>query len=106
MTTVPLAQARQQLSGLLDRIQAGEYVVISRHGKPVARLIPEPSGQAGAERCAVVCFEPDDFAMVRQRHLAEAAGALSYPVETPEPPETPCLTSRAWGAASRKPSCL
>jgi antitoxin (DNA-binding transcriptional repressor) of toxin-antitoxin stability system len=31
MTTVPLAQARQQLSGLLDRIQAGEYVVISRH---------------------------------------------------------------------------
>ena len=42
MTTVPLAQARQQLSGLLDRIQAGEYVVISRNGKPVARLIPEP----------------------------------------------------------------
>ena len=58
-----------------------------------------------AERCAVVCFEPVDFAMVRHRHLAEAAGALSYPVETPEPPETPCLTSRAWGAASRKPSC-
>ena len=49
MTTVPLAQARQQLSGLLDRIQAGEFVVISRHGKPVARLIPEPSGQAVAE---------------------------------------------------------
>jgi prevent-host-death family protein len=49
MTMVPLAQDRQQLSGLLDRIQAGEYVVISRHGKPVARLIPEPSGQAGAE---------------------------------------------------------
>ena len=39
------------------------------------------------------------------RDLAEAAGALSYPVETPEPPETPCFTSRAWGAASRKPSC-
>ena len=49
MTTVPLAQARQQLSGLLDRIQAGECVVISRYGKPVARLIPELSGQAGAE---------------------------------------------------------
>ena len=58
-----------------------------------------------AERCAVVCFEPVDFAMVRHRHLAEAAGALSYPVEIPEPPETPCFTSRAWGAASRKPSC-
>ena len=49
MTTVPLAQARQQLSGLLDRIQAGECVVISRYGKPVARLIPELAGQAGAE---------------------------------------------------------
>ena len=72
-----------------------------------------------AERCPVVCFEPDDFAMVRHRladrlgllpvtldrDLAEAAGALSYPVDTPEPPETPCFTSRAWGAASRKPSC-
>ena len=39
------------------------------------------------------------------RDLAEAAGALSYPIETPEFPETPCFTSRAWGAASRKPSC-
>jgi prevent-host-death family protein len=48
MTTVPLAQARQTLSGLLDRVQAGEQVVISRHGRPVARLIPEPAGQAGA----------------------------------------------------------
>jgi len=50
MTTVSLAQARQQLSGLLDRVQAGEQVVISRHGKPVARLLPEPAGQVGAER--------------------------------------------------------
>ena len=89
-----------------------------------------------AERCPVVCFEPDDFAMVRHRQryrpgiaalplllqlqlayrlgllpvtldrdLAEAAGALFYPVETPEPPETSCFTSSAWGAASPKPSC-
>ena len=42
-------------------------MVISRHGKPVVRLIPEPSGQAGAELCRLVCFEPDDFAMVRHR---------------------------------------
>jgi prevent-host-death family protein len=49
MSTVPLAQARQNLSGLLDRVQAGEQVVISRHGRPVARLISEPTGQVGAE---------------------------------------------------------
>lgn len=59
-----------------------------------------------AERCVVVCFEPDDFAMVRHRQrYRPGIAALSYPVETPEPPDAPCFTSRAWGAASPKPSC-
>jgi prevent-host-death family protein len=50
MTTVPLAQARQQLSGLVDRVRAGEPVVISRHGKPVARLVFEPSADPTAQQ--------------------------------------------------------
>ena len=50
MTTVPLAQARQQLSGLVDRVRAGEPVVISRHGKPVARLDCEPSADPTAQQ--------------------------------------------------------
>lgn len=32
--------ARTQLSKLLDLVEDGEQVVIERHGRPVARLVP------------------------------------------------------------------
>ena len=38
MVTVNLAQAKARLSELLDRVEAGDTVVITRHGKSVARL--------------------------------------------------------------------
>ena len=38
MLTVSLAEAKARLSELLDRVQAGEQVVITRHGKPVASI--------------------------------------------------------------------
>jgi prevent-host-death family protein len=40
MVTVNLAQAKTHLSELLDRVENGEVVVITRHGKPVARVSP------------------------------------------------------------------
>lgn len=33
-------EAKSQLSRLIDRAAAGEEVVIARHGRPVARLVP------------------------------------------------------------------
>lgn len=36
--TVNIYEAKTQLSQLVDRAAAGEDVIISRHGKPVARL--------------------------------------------------------------------
>lgn len=33
-------EARKTLSALLDRVEKGEEIVITRHGRPVARLIP------------------------------------------------------------------
>ncbi len=38
MLTINLAQAKAQLSELLDKVEAGEEVTITRHGHPVARL--------------------------------------------------------------------
>jgi prevent-host-death family protein len=32
--------AKTQLSKLLDLVEDGEHVVIERHGRPVARLVP------------------------------------------------------------------
>lgn len=39
METVQLHDAKARLSELVDRAQAGEEVVISRHGRAVARLV-------------------------------------------------------------------
>jgi prevent-host-death family protein len=33
--------AKTRLSELLDRVERGEQFVITRHGRPIARLVPE-----------------------------------------------------------------
>ncbi|WP_420469836.1 type II toxin-antitoxin system prevent-host-death family antitoxin [Brevundimonas sp. FT23042] len=38
MRTVGVLEAKTNLSALLDAVEAGEVVVITRHGKAVARL--------------------------------------------------------------------
>ena len=38
MTEVGVAEAKARLSELLDRVERGEEVVITRRGKPVARV--------------------------------------------------------------------
>lgn len=40
MAVYGVAEAKAQLSELLARVERGEDVVIARHGKPVARLMP------------------------------------------------------------------
>jgi prevent-host-death family protein len=39
MITVGAFEAKTHLSALLDRVEAGEEVVITKHGRPVARLV-------------------------------------------------------------------
>jgi prevent-host-death family protein len=46
--TVSLAQAKAHLSELLDQVEAGEELVITRRGQPVARLTPERRRKKGA----------------------------------------------------------
>ena len=40
MKTVGAFQAKTQLSQLLDQVEKGEMVTITRHGRPVAILTP------------------------------------------------------------------
>jgi prevent-host-death family protein len=40
MITVGAFEAKTHLSSLLDRVARGEDVLITRHGKAVARLVP------------------------------------------------------------------
>ena len=39
-TSVNIHQAKTHLSRLVERVEAGEEVVIARAGRPVARLVP------------------------------------------------------------------
>lgn len=38
MGTISLADAKARLSEVLDRVQQGEEMVITKHGRPVARV--------------------------------------------------------------------
>ena len=38
--------AKTQLSRLVDQVNAGEEVVITRHGRPVARLVPAAAAKS------------------------------------------------------------
>jgi prevent-host-death family protein len=40
MREIGVFDAKTRLSQLLDQVEQGETIVITRHGKPVAQLIP------------------------------------------------------------------
>ena len=47
MESFNVQEAKTHLSRLLARVEAGEEIVISRYGRPVARLVPvRPAPQA------------------------------------------------------------
>jgi prevent-host-death family protein len=46
MHTVGSYEAKTHLPQLLERVEHGETIIITRHGKPVARLVPAVAGIA------------------------------------------------------------
>ncbi|GAA1376910.1 type II toxin-antitoxin system prevent-host-death family antitoxin [Luteococcus sanguinis] len=60
MTTITVQAAKTHLSRLLQRVEAGEEVVIARGRNPVARLVPVDG--RSPRRFGIMCFTvPDDF---------------------------------------------
>jgi len=60
--SVGVHEAKTHLSKLLERVSAGEEIVITRRGEEVARLIP--ARRAGARRLGIDrdrYVVPDDF---------------------------------------------
>ena len=41
MREIQASEAKAHLASLLDEVERGETVVITRHGKPIARIVPE-----------------------------------------------------------------
>lgn len=46
MHSVGAFEAKTHFSALLEQVEKGEHIIITKHGHPVARLIPE----GGADR--------------------------------------------------------
>lgn len=45
MREIQAAKAKAHLSELLDNVERGETLVITRRGRPIARIVPESSGR-------------------------------------------------------------
>ena len=69
MREVGVYEAKTQLPRLLDDVEQGESVTITRHGKPVAMLVPLPSSHEARAREAA--------ARIRQLRVGNRLDGLS-----------------------------
>jgi prevent-host-death family protein len=74
MEIVNSAEARKHLSRLLKRVELGEEFIVTRNGKPIARLLPIKMKERvpGALRGRIAMS--DDFDDVLPTELREAFG--------------------------------
>ena len=47
MPEIGLREAKAHLSELIDRVEHGEVLTLTRHGKPVARIVPMTERRPG-----------------------------------------------------------
>jgi prevent-host-death family protein len=52
--TVGAYEAKTHLSELLEQVEAGEEIVITKHGVPVAKLVPVKKEANAEERAAAI----------------------------------------------------
>jgi prevent-host-death family protein len=50
VVTVGVAKLKASLSSYLSRVKAGEVVVVTEHGRPIAHLVPAPTVATDAQR--------------------------------------------------------
>ena len=62
--------AKNRLSELLDMVERGEDVTITRHGKPVARLVTSDQGQDRVEAAKAAA------ARIRAKRKGRSLGGL------------------------------
>ena len=67
MKEIGAFEAKNTLGALLDRVLQGEEIIITRHGKPVARLVPNTERVDRSQASAAV-------ARIRARAQSMKAG--------------------------------
>ena len=53
MREVQSSDAKTHLPQILDEVERGETIIITRHGRPIARIIPETDGREAETRKAM-----------------------------------------------------
>jgi prevent-host-death family protein len=75
MQSIPIHQAKSQLSELIRAVEQGEDVVLTRHGKPVVRLVAERrQGPSESELDRVAGQALEDLRAFRAMWSPPAAG--------------------------------
>jgi len=57
MRHVQSSDAKARFSELLDQVEQGETIVITRHGKPVARIVPDEERRRARAKAAIEGIE-------------------------------------------------
>ena len=70
MSTVGAFEAKTHLSRLLDKVEAGEEATITRHGEPVAKLVPVKPARTRKEVDALI-------AEIKRTRKGTSLGGLS-----------------------------
>ena len=70
MITVGAFDAKTHLSSLLERVERGEEVLITRHGKAIARLVPAAEADRADVRAVI--------AKLKQLRARTSLGGLSW----------------------------
>ena len=52
--TVGAYEAKTHLSELLEKVEAGEEIIITKHGTPVAKLVPVKKEASAEQRAAAI----------------------------------------------------
>ena len=67
MQTIQASEAKTRFLSILDEVERGATIIVPRHGKPIARIVPE----------AALNRERVERAMVGMRALRQRIGKLS-----------------------------
>ncbi|MGD9981491.1 MAG: type II toxin-antitoxin system Phd/YefM family antitoxin [Hyphomonadaceae bacterium] len=70
MIKVGAFEAKTQFSALLDKVEQGEDVIITRHGKPVARLVKAEAASLEQVDAAI--------ARIKQRREGTTTGGIGW----------------------------
>ena len=69
MREIQASEAKTHLPQLLDEVERGETLIITRHGRPIARIVPEPNRRQ----------EEVDRALANIRDLRRRTGRITVP---------------------------